>query len=109
MPSPSPPPRRARADAELTATLLTERLAELALDVGHDPVLRVEEALAYRAPAAEIRNREELRRLREVELPEHVLEHRPVARLAEDALRVRRAHEVDERLRSGTGALDDRD
>src|SRR5687767_10830092 len=100
MPRPRPPPRRARAGAfELTATLLTERLPELALDVGHDPVLRVEKSLAHGSPAAELRDGEQLRRLREVELGEHVREHRAVAGLAEDALRVRRAHEVDERLR----------
>src|SRR5688572_8321310 len=102
MPRPRPPPRRTRAPgrgADATTSALLKRLPDLALALRHDPAVDVEELLADGPPATEVRDREELRRRRIVELRQHVLEDRPVARLPEDALRLSRPGEVDERLR----------
>ena len=83
----------------MTVVLLTERLPQLSLNVGYDPVLDVEEASIDGRPATEVGDREQLGRRRVVELREDVLQDRPIPRLAEDALRLGAAGEVDESLR----------
>src|ERR671923_2407620 len=103
MPSPSVPAclrAGARAGSRTAAAnALISAYPQALLDIGHDPLLAVEELLGDRAPAAKVVDREQLRRRREIELRGHGLVHGPVALLAEDLLRRGREEEVDERLR----------
>src|SRR3954465_2756377 len=76
-------------------------LPKVLLDLGDDPVLRVEEARVRLRPAAEVGrvDREEPRPHRELELGERRLVDRPIADRAPDLLRRLRAEELQERLR----------
>src|SRR5215217_4854777 len=75
------------------------RLPQLTVDLGHDAGLRVVEELGVDLlPTAEIVYREQVGRLGEVELAEHLLVHRTIAHLAEDALALGRMQEVEKRV-----------
>src|SRR5829696_3984292 len=78
---------------------LLRRDAEVALDLGDHAVLLVEEGREHLVPAAEVGDGEQAGRLREV-LARRVgtVEHRPVAVLREDLLRLLAPDEVQERL-----------
>src|SRR4051812_27683182 len=81
------------------------------LDLGDRPVRRVEEVLHDLVPAAEVVDREERLRIRELrgELLGHRPDHRAVPVLGEDRLRRGRPEEVEELLRLGLGLRRDRD
>src|SRR3954454_203221 len=82
---------------------------EALLDGGHDAVVGVEEPLRDRAPAAELLDREEVLRHRELVRPRRALHDRPVALRGEDPLRLRRVEELHEVLRLAARVLRDRD
>src|SRR4051794_3152246 len=69
-------------------------------DVRDDARLRIEELVVHGAPAPELRDLEQLRRLREVDprRGRDTVDHRPVALAREDLLSRGRVEEVDERL-----------
>src|SRR5437870_4528550 len=107
-PSPRSPRRRGdgRASAELPRR---SRHSQLALDPGHDAGLRIEELLADDRPAAELLDREQTARLRELVRPADPAHDGPVALLREDRLRGRGVQVVHERLRRARGVLRHRD
>src|SRR5689334_19213008 len=97
-----PPIRPARPAGRATVT------AELVANhPHHDPAAVVEEAVLDRLPAAQAErlgvDREERLRLLEAVLGalRNRLQNRPVARIAEKLLRLRRPEELQERLRLG--------
>src|SRR3954447_855246 len=92
------PPRRANArrGSRSAAVSAIGGDAELLLDVGDDGVLRVEELLVDLVPAAEVVDREEARRGRELLLVDERGENRAIALGGEDLLRLRRLHELEE-------------
>src|SRR5215218_1431070 len=105
------PPCTSSPTRRLVTALAAKRHAHLALDVGDDAVVLVEEPPVHLRPAAEVGDGEQPGRLGERGAGGHLLVDRPVALLGEDLLALRRQHEVDERPgRGGVPApADDRD
>src|SRR4051812_32084141 len=79
------------------------------LDGGHHAVVRVEELLRDHGPAAELLDREQRLRYRELVRARRALHHGPIALLREDPLGLRRVEELDEVRRLAAGVLRDRD
>src|SRR4029077_5363198 len=103
MPLATAPPARPETTClgpSRTAALLANR----PLDLGHDPLLRVEEARVHLHPAVEPElrraDREEPRRLEEVVALRHALDHRAVALIGECLLGRGRPEVLVEGLRS---------
>src|SRR5690349_4536890 len=102
--STSPAPNRRRGQGRATATaaapgeLAGRGDTEALLDLGHDPVRGVEELLLDGRPAADLVDREEHLRPREVELARDARDDRAVAVAAPQRLAGGRAQELDERL-----------
>src|SRR4051812_38483744 len=85
------------------------RDAQRVLDLGDGAVVRVEEGLVDRRPAAEVRDGEQRLRVRELRLVEVRRDDRAVAVLRERLLCGVGVEEVDELLRNCGCALRDRD
>src|SRR6266516_4184963 len=85
---PAPPLGRARGSGSASGLA-----AKTSLDRRHDARVRVEELLLHLRPAADVADREQLLRVREAELLLHRLQHRPIARLGEERLLLRRVQE----------------
>src|SRR5436305_1075210 len=81
------------------------RDAQLVLDLRDGSVVRVEELLVDRGPAAEVVDREQRLRRRELRLVEVGGDHGSVAELGERLLRSVGVEEVDELLRGRGCAL----
>src|SRR5829696_5494847 len=93
--SAAPPPTPSRSGL---VALAANRDSDLLLDVGHDPGLLVEELLVHVAPAAQVGDGEQPRRLREVVRGRDLLVDGAVALVDEDLLGLVRQQVVDERL-----------
>ena len=72
--------------------------AQVLLDLRDDALVRVEELVVDLVPAAEVVDREQARRRRELARSSRAASDRAVALGGEDLLRLRRVQEVDERL-----------
>src|SRR3954451_6796127 len=81
---------------------------EALLDGGHHAVVRVEELLRDRRPAAELLDREQGLRHRELVRARRALHDGPVGLLREDPLRLRRVEELHEVRRLAARVLRDR-
>src|SRR5207244_8464301 len=91
--------RTPRAGSAIAAGLACSGHPQLLLDAGHDALLGVEELVRDRAPAAELRDVEQLLRGREPLRVDQALVDRAVALRGVDLLSLRRLEEVHERLR----------
>src|SRR5207249_11601792 len=100
-PKPSARPDGARSTGSGRVAALASDAPDLLLDLRHDSGLGVEELLLDLVPAAQVPDVEEAGSRRELELVADALHHRPVARLGEERLRLRRVQEVQEGSRGG--------
>src|SRR5262245_2181917 len=98
------------ADAKAALSHLAGRVPEVRLGLGH-PAVVAEERIGDLRPTAEVVDREQPRRDRELVrvLVEHGLDHRSISRVRERLLSRVAEEVVDERLRRAARVLGDRD